>query len=69
MKMVVKRVKRRPTRHASQPDGDQHRNEYLRGLGPLKALQKKFGFTPDRLVVAVKEQLAQGRTRRNNKII
>ncbi len=36
---------------------------------PLKALQKKFGFTPDRLVVAVKEQLAQGRTPRNTKIV
>ncbi len=30
---------------------------------PLKALQKKFGFTADRLVVAVKERLARDRWR------
>lgn len=29
---------------------------------PLKALQKKFGFTPERLIAAVKEQLAHART-------
>ena len=28
---------------------------------PLKALQHKFGFTPDAIVTAAKEQLAQGR--------
>jgi transketolase len=28
---------------------------------PLKELQKKFGFTPDRVVAAVKEQLAKVR--------
>lgn len=30
---------------------------------PLKELQKKFGFTPDRLMAAVREQLATGRSR------
>ncbi len=29
---------------------------------PLKALQKKFGFTPERVMAAVKEQLAQAGT-------
>ncbi|MEX2493570.1 MAG: hypothetical protein WD425_17610 [Nitrospirales bacterium] len=28
---------------------------------PLKELQKKFGFTPERVVSAVKEQLVKGR--------
>lgn len=32
---------------------------------PLKALQKKFGFTPDRLVLAVKERLARDRSHRS----
>jgi transketolase len=36
---------------------------------PLKELQKKFGFTPERLMVAVKEQLATGRSRGKNKIV
>ena len=31
---------------------------------PLKALQKKFGFTPERLMAVVKEQLAQSGTSR-----
>jgi transketolase len=26
---------------------------------PLKALQEKFGFTPERVVTAAKEQLAE----------
>jgi transketolase len=30
---------------------------------PLKELQKKFGFTPDRLMAAVREQLAADRSR------
>lgn len=28
---------------------------------PLKELQRKFGFTPDSIVTAAKEQVAQGR--------
>jgi len=36
---------------------------------PLKELQKKFGFTPERLMVAVKEQLATDRSREKNKIV
>lgn len=31
---------------------------------PLKELQKKFGFTPEHLMAAVKEQLGKGRTTR-----
>jgi transketolase len=30
---------------------------------PLKELQKKFGFTPDRVLAAAREQLARARTR------
>ena len=33
---------------------------------PLKELQKKFGFTPDRLMAAVREQLAADRSRGKN---
>ena len=33
---------------------------------PLKELQKKFGFTPERLMAVVKEQLAQSRLRKTN---
>ena len=33
---------------------------------PLKELQKKFGFTPERLMAAVKEQLARIRSRNTN---
>jgi transketolase len=33
---------------------------------PLKELQKKFGFTPENLVSAVKEQLATARSRGSN---
>ncbi len=33
---------------------------------PLKALQKKFKFTADRLVVAVKERLARDRSQRSS---
>ncbi len=33
---------------------------------PLKALQKKFEFTADRLVVAVKERLARDRSQRSS---
>lgn len=36
---------------------------------PLKALQQKFGFTPERLMAAVREQLAPGRSHGNNKIV
>jgi len=28
---------------------------------PLKELQRKFGFTPEAIVAAAKEQVAQGR--------
>jgi transketolase len=28
---------------------------------PLKELQKKFGFTPENIIVAAKEQIAKGR--------
>lgn len=31
---------------------------------PLKELQKKFGFTADRIVAAAREQLSEGRVRR-----
>jgi transketolase len=33
---------------------------------PLKELQKKFGFTPDRLMAAVREQLAADRSHGKN---
>jgi transketolase len=33
---------------------------------PLKTLQQKFGFTPERLIAVVKEQLAQSRSRKTN---
>jgi transketolase len=31
---------------------------------PLKALQTKFGFTPDRIVAAARDTLARARARR-----
>jgi transketolase len=31
---------------------------------PLKELQKKFGFTPDKVVAAAKEQIAAAKARK-----
>jgi hypothetical protein len=35
--------------------------EIFGALAPLKALQRNFGFTPESIITAAKEQLAQGR--------
>jgi transketolase len=45
-------------------EGDRGRMIGMKTFGasaPLKELQRKFGFIPDSIVTAAKEQVAQGR--------
>jgi transketolase len=52
--------------HYIGPEGTSIGMNAFGASAPLKELQKKFGFTPERLMVAVKEQLATSRPRGRN---